>query len=119
MVPAFEKAVFGAKTGEIVGPVRTPFGLHIIKVLGRENRDVKLAHVLMKITSSSQSKNDIADRAKDFAYNARESEFTKEAAADGARCQGDRRSRKKQRSSPASASTKPSAAGRSARKWGR
>ena len=83
MVPAFEKAVFGGKTGEIVGPVRTPFGLHIIRILGREDRDVKLAHVLMKITSSSQSKNDIADRAKDFAYNARESEFTKEAQQTG------------------------------------
>jgi parvulin-like peptidyl-prolyl isomerase len=83
MVPAFEKAVFGAKPGEIVGPVRTPFGLHVIKVMGRENREVKLAHILMKITASSQSKNDIADRGKDFAFNARESEFTKEAAQTG------------------------------------
>jgi parvulin-like peptidyl-prolyl isomerase len=83
MVPAFEKAAFAAKTGEIVGPVRTPFGLHIIKVSGRDNREVKLAHVLMKITPSSQSKNDVADRAKDFAYNARESEFNKEAQQTG------------------------------------
>ena len=83
MVPAFEKAAFAAKPGEIVGPVRTPFGLHIIKVLGRDDRQVKIAHVLMKITASSQSRNDMADRAKDFAYNARESEFTKEAALTG------------------------------------
>ena len=83
MVPAFEKAVFAGKTGEIVGPVRTPFGLHIIKILGRDDRDVKIAHVLMKITSSSQSKNDIADRAKDFAYNARQTDFTKEAQQTG------------------------------------
>lgn len=79
MVPAFEKAAFAAKAGEIVGPVRTPFGLHVIKVFGRDSREVKLAHILMKITPSSQSKNDIVDRAKDFAYNARETEFTKEA----------------------------------------
>jgi len=83
MVPAFEKAAFAAKTGEVVGPVRTPFGLHIIKVLGRDNRAVTIAHILMRITASSQSKNDIADRAKDFAYNARESEFTKEAQQSG------------------------------------
>jgi peptidyl-prolyl cis-trans isomerase D len=83
MVPAFEKAAFAAKAGDVVGPVRTPFGLHIIKVLGRDNREVKIAHVLMKITPSSQSKNDIADRAKDFAYNARETEFNKEAQQTG------------------------------------
>ena len=32
MVPEFDKAVFGAKKDEIVGPVKTEFGWHIIKV---------------------------------------------------------------------------------------
>ncbi|MGB3681345.1 MAG: peptidylprolyl isomerase [Rubrobacteraceae bacterium] len=31
-VPAFEKAAFGAEEGDIVGPVETEFGLHVIKV---------------------------------------------------------------------------------------
>jgi parvulin-like peptidyl-prolyl isomerase len=31
-VPAFEKAVFNAEEGEIVGPVKTEFGYHVIKV---------------------------------------------------------------------------------------
>jgi peptidyl-prolyl cis-trans isomerase C len=31
-VPSFEKATFGAKQGEIVGPVKTQFGYHILKV---------------------------------------------------------------------------------------
>ena len=34
-VPAFEEAVFGAEEGEIVGPVQTQFGFHIIQVTGK------------------------------------------------------------------------------------
>jgi peptidyl-prolyl cis-trans isomerase D len=34
MVPEFEAAVFSAKPGEIVGPIRSQFGYHIIKVEG-------------------------------------------------------------------------------------
>lgn len=33
MVPEFEEAVFAAEIGEIVGPVRSEFGFHIIEVL--------------------------------------------------------------------------------------
>jgi peptidyl-prolyl cis-trans isomerase D len=83
MVPAFEAAAFRARPGEIVGPVRTPFGYHIIKVLGKDSRELKLGHVLMKITPSSQTVNDLIDRARDFAFVAKSSEFSKEAQSLG------------------------------------
>lgn len=35
MVPAFEKAAFEAETGAVIGPVKTEFGWHLIKVLDK------------------------------------------------------------------------------------
>jgi peptidyl-prolyl cis-trans isomerase C len=36
MVPEFEKAAFEGKEGEIVGPVKSQFGYHMIKILGQK-----------------------------------------------------------------------------------
>ena len=35
MVPEFEKACFEGKVGEVVGPVKTEFGYHIILINGQ------------------------------------------------------------------------------------
>ena len=34
MVPEFENAVYGMKVGELVGPIKTKFGYHVIKRTG-------------------------------------------------------------------------------------
>ena len=36
MVPEFEQACFSGKTGDVVGPVKTEFGYHIIKITGQK-----------------------------------------------------------------------------------
>lgn len=79
MVPEFEKAAMAARPGQVVGPVRSPYGLHIIKVHGRDSRELKIAHIDIKITPTNQTKNELYDRAKDFAYNARETDFNHES----------------------------------------
>ena len=40
MVPEFEEAAFDTKVGDIVGPVQTSFGWHLIKVEGHEVREL-------------------------------------------------------------------------------
>lgn len=42
MVPAFESAAFNAKSGDIVGPVKTNFGYHLIKVLEKKTAKVRV-----------------------------------------------------------------------------
>ncbi len=32
LVPSFEEAAFGGKTGQVLGPIETPFGYHIIRI---------------------------------------------------------------------------------------
>lgn len=55
-LPAFEEAVLGADEGEIVGPVHTRFGYHVVEVT--ERREDSLAEVSAEIRSElEQSEN--------------------------------------------------------------
>ena len=40
MVEPFEEAAFEGEIGEIVGPVETDFGFHLIEILGHEDREL-------------------------------------------------------------------------------
>lgn len=46
MVPEFEKAMNALKPDQLSQPVKTPFGLHLIQVLGRRSHDVTQERVL-------------------------------------------------------------------------
>lgn len=36
MVPEFEKAAFEEEVGKVIGPVKTQFGYHVIRVTGKK-----------------------------------------------------------------------------------
>lgn len=70
MVEPFEKAAFSAKAGEIIGPVETPFGLHLIQIVERkiENGEttVHARHILLKFKISPETSDAIKERADYF-----------------------------------------------------
>ncbi|GBE30704.1 foldase protein PrsA precursor [bacterium BMS3Bbin04] len=84
MVEAFEKAAFKAEVGEIVGPIPTQFGFHIIKKMDERETEngpeVLASHILINIQLSPQSEEENRNRAMSFHDEAEESGF--EAAAE-------------------------------------
>lgn len=54
MVAEFEQAAFDAQVGEIVGPVQSQFGFHIIEVLSQE-AGVRVSHILLETEAEAQT----------------------------------------------------------------
>lgn len=71
MVPEFEQAAFSSPVGEIVGPVKTQFGYHIIKVTDRKMEkkelvEVKASHILIKFKTYQSTYDDAQFAAVNF-----------------------------------------------------
>lgn len=56
MVPEFEKAAFDANVGDIVGPVETQFGYHIIKVTDKQSLEIKYSEISLVPRMSTATK---------------------------------------------------------------
>jgi peptidyl-prolyl cis-trans isomerase D len=78
-VKPFTDAAFKARVGDIVGPVRTQFGWHIIKVTVKDKREVKLLDLAMKVKASTQTMEAAFQQAQDFSVLAKEEGFEKAA----------------------------------------
>ncbi len=81
MVGPFEEAAFGAKKGDIVGPILSQYGYHIIKVDSTryqesEKRQVKARHILLEIDLGPSTSSDLRRRTTLFTYDAQDYGFS-------------------------------------------
>lgn len=83
MVKEFESAAMNGKVGQIVGPIKTQFGYHIIKIEERDNRELKIVSIILPVKTSSQTIDEAYQRALDFSYLAKKGEFEEEAKSLG------------------------------------
>ncbi|MBN1479667.1 peptidylprolyl isomerase [candidate division KSB1 bacterium] len=86
MVKPFADAAFGAAVGDIVGPVESQYGLHIIKVDDKRRQngeeEVKARHILLKIETSNATRETLRDDAVYIAEYAKESDLRTVAQAE-------------------------------------
>jgi peptidyl-prolyl cis-trans isomerase D len=66
MVAEFEEAAFSANVGDIVGPVETQFGYHIIKVTDRKSQEYKYSEIALKPVITTETKNQLVRQAWAF-----------------------------------------------------
>ncbi|MBZ0201950.1 MAG: peptidylprolyl isomerase [Ignavibacteria bacterium] len=79
MVKEFDDAVNSAAVGNLLGPIKTSYGFHIIKVNARQSKEFKYADIKKSIKSSTKTKDIARKKAEDFAFIAKDGNFDEEA----------------------------------------
>ncbi|MFQ6607965.1 MAG: peptidylprolyl isomerase [Fidelibacterota bacterium] len=81
MVPPFEEAAFSAQVGEIVGPVLSRFGYHIIWIKDKrgtgDDEEIQASHILLKVNMGPSTRSQLKRKATQFLYEVEDSGFDK------------------------------------------
>jgi len=80
MIPEFEKAAFDAEVGQVVGPIETKYGYHIIKVFDKQSDELKYSKIVFEPRMSRLTKKSIARNTKEFKSRLEEGENFDEIA---------------------------------------
>ena len=80
MVDAFGDAVFGAEPGALVGPIRSEFGYHLVRVEARASQAVQMADLAYNLTPSQATLSDKESTLGDLVYFAEENGNFREEA---------------------------------------
>ena len=66
MVKEFEEASMNGKVGDIVGPIKTQFGYHIIKIKDKSRKEFKFAEIKKPVTAGQRTKDIARKKAQEF-----------------------------------------------------
>ena len=82
MVKAFDDAAFSAKKNQIIGPIKSDFGYHVIfvrdnRVSSDGNKEVLASHILIQTEMSPSTLSSIKKKATLFSYDAQDFGFDK------------------------------------------
>lgn len=66
MVAQFEAVAFESQPGDVVGPVETPYGNHLIQVLDRRGEEVRARHILFAFELDANDRARARDRAEEI-----------------------------------------------------
>ena len=84
MIPEFDKAAFEADSGDLVGPILTSYGYHVIKINDKKTLEdgteqVDASHILLTINPGKDTERDLSDIASIFSLDAKEIGFNEQA----------------------------------------
>ena len=81
MISEFDKAAFDGEKGDLIGPILTNFGYHIININDKKTLDdgteqVNASHILLTVSPGKDTESNLSDTASFFSLDAKESGFT-------------------------------------------